>query len=288
MRVHIKTYGCQMNERDSEAALALLVSRGHVAAASEDDADAVILNTCSVRDQAERKALGKLGVLGHLKERKPDLLLGVMGCMAQRLGEELLEKLPHLDFVVGTDQLNHLPETLAEAAAHSRLALIARDPENLEGMDAHRPELARSPISAFISISRGCNRFCSYCIVPYVRGRETSRAPDSIVAEAEALVESGVKEITLLGQNVAAYGFDGVPPPIPDDASPFADLLARLSSLEALRRLRFTSPHPAFFNARLIEAIGALLKVCAAVHLPLQSGSDRVLKAMNRPYDAAR
>ncbi len=291
MKVHFKTYGCQMNERDSDAAFALLAAQGHSAAAGEEDADLVVLNTCSVRDQAERKALGKLGVLCHLKRSRPGLIIGVMGCMAQRLGRELIDKLPDLDFVIGTDQIKQLPEIVAELALSSGAKASATDwePDNLGGMDAHRAAVSgERPFSAFVSISRGCNRFCSYCIVPYVRGREHSRDQASIVEEVRKLAASGVKEITLLGQNVAAYGLDGIAPPVDDAISPFAELLEKVDAVEGIERIRFTSPHPAFFNSRLIEAMASLPKVCECVHLPLQSGSDRILKLMNRPYSAAR
>jgi len=287
MRIYIKTYGCQMNERDSEAALALLASCGHSAAQGEFDADVIILNTCSVRDQSERKAVGKLGLLKRLKRERPSLLLGVMGCMAQSLGDKLLETIPHLDFVIGTDQIHSLPEVIDELAA-TRKPLSKTAPDDaLAKMDAHRVS-SDNTFSEFISIMRGCNRFCSYCIVPFVRGRERSRDKGEIVEEAKRLAAAGIKEIMLLGQNVAAYGLDGTHPPIKDDVSPFAELLEELNGIDGIRRIRFTSPHPAFFNSRLVEALGRLDKLCDCLHLPLQSGSDKILKLMNRPYSAAQ
>ena len=270
-----------MNERDSDAAAAMLAADGHTIVDSEDQADLILLNTCSVRDQAERKAIGKLGILKRLKEEHPHLLFGIMGCMAQRCGEELLKTVPHLNFVVGTDRIHELPEIVASLPAPRKIAATGHDNLNdVDGIDAH----LRRSFSDFITIMRGCNRFCSYCIVPYVRGRERSRSPESILEEARKLAETGVKEIMLLGQNVAAYGIDGIH--FPDTVSPFADLLENLAKIDGIRRIRFTSPHPAFFNTRLIDAIAKTPKVCKSVHLPLQSGSDRILKAMNRPYTA--
>lgn len=289
MNVYIKTYGCQMNERDSESARAMLAERGHTIVSREEDADCVILNTCSVRDQAERKAIGKLGILLRLKRERPWMLFGIMGCMAQSRGEELLEKVPHLDFVIGTDNIHLLGETLEELGkGMHKLRHDARMGADTPGIDAHRleDEEGRAQYNAFVSISRGCNRYCSYCIVPYVRGPERSRKMESIVEECRTLAAKGVKEIMLLGQNVASYGLDGQRPPLPDNISPFAELLEKINAIDGLRRIRFTSPHPAYFNKRLIEAVASLEKVCKSVHLPLQSGSDPVLKRMNRPYTA--
>lgn len=289
-RVFIRTYGCQMNERDSEAALAALIKRGYVTADREEDADILIFNTCSVRDQAERKSMGKLGIVIRLKKAKPELIIGVMGCMAQSRGEEILKKIPHVDFVIGTDQLHKLPGVVDEMLVkRSRRALTQMDdPDILSSMSDHldyNPDMPR--VSASVAIMRGCSRHCAYCIVPSVRGPERSRPIADILAEIQSLVDTGVCEILLLGQNVAAYGHDNKAPPLPDDYSPFADLLETVSKIPGLRRIRFTSPHPAYFNRKLIEAIARLPKVCNHVHLPVQSGSDRILKRMNRPYTQA-
>lgn len=288
MNFYIKTYGCQMNERDSDSAAALLTAAGHRAVLSEEDADLIVLNTCSVREQAERKAIGKLQIMKKLKQENPRMIFGIMGCMAQSRGEELLKKIRHLDFAVGTDQIHTLPDVVASIQEKRHKELVdARGGADAPGIDRHRLETDDShSFSAFISIMRGCSRFCSYCIVPFTRGPERSREADSIVKEAEMLVSHGVKEIMLLGQNVAAYGLDGKAPPPPPDVSPFADLLERLNGIEGLRRIRFTSPHPAFFNEKLIGAVVRLPKVCKSMHLPLQSGSDRILAKMNRPYKA--
>ncbi len=289
MNFYIKTYGCQMNERDSSSAAALLLKAGYQMTDSENSADIVILNTCSVRDQAERKAIGKLQIMKNLKRKNPQMIFGIMGCMAQSRGEELLKKVPHLDFAIGTDQIHLLPEVIGQIIAGKRkIDRDQRSGADTPGIDAHRLDDSGKQFSTFISIMRGCNRYCSYCIVPYVRGPERSRNPQGIIDEARMLVDHGIKEIMLLGQNVAAYGLDASVPPPPDDCSPFADLLQELHKIDGLYRIRFTSPHPAFFNKKLIHTIAELPKVCKNIHLPMQSGSDRILKLMNRPYDSAK
>jgi tRNA-2-methylthio-N6-dimethylallyladenosine synthase len=272
-----------MNLRDSDAITAILTEKGFKSVEDENEADIIILNTCTVRGKAEDKAIGKMGFLKRLKRKNPDLLLGIMGCAAQRMGDELFEKLPHLDFVVGTEQLHKVPEII-EQELKERQQFIDVTPQDavLTSMGAHyKPE---NKISEFVAIMRGCDRFCSYCIVPFVRGREKSREIDDIVQEVNLLAKKGVVEITLLGQNVAAFGFDGVKPPIANDVSPFAELLKEVAKIEEIKRIRFTSPHPAYFNDKLIETIGELDKVCDSLHLPLQSGSNDILKKMNRPY----
>ncbi len=286
----IKTYGCQMNERDSDSAAALLMEHGFLPASDEYTADVVILNTCSVRDQAERKAIGKLGIMKRSKAERPHMIFGLMGCMAQSRGDELLKKIPHLDFVIGTDQIHSIPDAVQSVLDGSarKLDLRERSGADTPGIDKHRLDQSPAPYQAFISIMRGCDRYCSYCIVPYVRGHERSRSAEGIIAEAKELVSCGVKEIMLLGQNVAAFGLDQHAPHLPEDLSPFADLLTELAKIEGLERIRFTSPHPAYFNRKLIETIAREKKICKAIHLPLQSGSDPVLKRMNRPYNAAQ
>ena len=272
-----------MNERDSEAVGALFEKAGHTLCSSEHDADVLLFNTCSVRDAAERKAKGKIGYMRKLKMRKPDLIIGVMGCMAQRLGDQLLAELPHLDFVIGTGQIHRALE-MAEKVAVSRRKFtdITVAPEEIDMLGEH----GKNSWSAQIAITRGCNRFCSYCIVPYVRGREVSRSRQSIISEAAELVEHGVKEILLLGQNVAAYGLNGDTRPPAPGHSPFAELLEELNEIDGLERIRYTSPYVSYFNDRLIEALASCKKVCHNIHLPLQSGSDRILQAMNRQYTA--
>ena len=282
MKVFIKTYGCQMNERDSEALAAKLVASGHTLAASEEEADALIFNTCSVRDAAERKANGKIGHMHKLKKRNPDLIIGVAGCMAQRLGDKLIEELPDVDFVLGTGQLHTVCDILDKIAAERRKVVsVAESPDVLTEMGAHQ---YTGSWHGEIAITRGCNRFCSYCIVPYVRGREISRDRDDILREAREMVDHGVREILLLGQNVAAYGLGGNINPPESGNSPFGELIEELNKIPELLRIRFTSPYVSYFNDRLIRAMRDSEKCCRNIHLPLQSGSDRILRAMNRQY----
>ena len=285
MKFYIRTYGCQMNERDSEAAASVLIAAGHVMVHDEDEADILLFNTCSVREQAERKALGKVGILIKLKKKKPDIIIGVLGCMAQRLKEKIIEDIPHVDFVAGTDQLHRLPEIVSSIILkRTHVVAVDADSEIVENMSGHL--YSDNQISAFISVMRGCNRFCSYCIVPYVRGREKSRDRKEIVEEAKSLVGAGIKEIVLLGQNIASYGLEGRGQAT--EESPFAELLEELARIDGLLRIRFVSPHPQYFNEKLIDAVAALPKVCKNMHLPLQSGSDRILKLMNRHYTAEK
>ena len=288
MKVFIKTYGCQMNVRDSEALAGMLVRTGAELTASEAEADVMIFNTCSVRDQAERKAIGKITFMKKYKKFNPDLIVGVIGCMAQHRGEELLESIDHLDFALGTGQLHRLPEVVEDIRKKRRkIAMLEEGSDVLEAMGMHSDWLNSRPHTGMIAITRGCNRFCSYCIVPYVRGREFSRDMQDIVNEAKMLADKGVREVMLLGQNVAAYGCGGNVNPPPANVSPFGDLLLEIAKIDGIKRIRYTSPYPTFFTDKLIDIIASEPKICRNVHLPLQSGSDRVLKNMNRQYTAA-
>lgn len=306
-RVHIKTYGCQMNERDSEAVAAMLRARGYRIVASEDDCDVLLLNTCSVRDAAEQKAIGKAANIAHRKRRQPDFVLGILGCMAQNRGAELLDKLPDVDLIVGTQKFHQVPDYLesirAARAAGVPLATSIVDiaeeagsqntirdhvlSQDIAGETAAGGVMDAAPqVSAFVSIQQGCNMDCAFCIVPKTRGDERSRPMDDIVAECHALAARGVREVTLLGQIVTSYGrrdyvhTNGI--------SPFVQLLERVSAIEGIERIRFTSPHPRGFKQDLVEAYARLPKLCGYVHLPMQSGSNRILKAMNRPYTRER
>ena len=285
-RFHIRTYGCQMNERDSELLACLLRERGHTAVASEDEADIILCNTCSVRDQAERKALGKVGLLKRLKREKPALVIGLIGCMAQSYGRALLDKLPHLDLVVGPDQLQAIPDLVAEALAGQRGLVATESREARPGdLSPHEP----GQVSASVAVMRGCDQFCSYCIVPQTRGRERSRSGAEIVAEVRSLVDAGTREVLLLGQNITAYGVAEArrAGTYAADQSAFADLLRVVHEVPGLARIRFTSPHVRYMNQAFIEAVCTLPKVCKAFHVPVQSGSDRILKLMHRGYTAA-
>jgi tRNA-2-methylthio-N6-dimethylallyladenosine synthase len=285
--VFIKTYGCQMNERDSEQVARQLAERGYVLAKHERDADVILLNTCSVRDQAEQKAISKMQNLQALKEKKPGLVLGFMGCMAQSRGEALLNKLPDVDLVVGTQQFHRVADYVDGLAAKSqkeREAIVDTKEEEGSQNTIRDHVLKPKQVTAFVSIMQGCNMHCTFCIVPYTRGSERSRPISEIVAEVRGLVANGIKEVTLLGQIVNLYGrheFDKI-----DGKSPFVQLLTALNAIEGLERLRFTSPHPIGFRQDLIQAFGELEKLCEHVHLPLQSGSDPILKRMHRGYTA--
>ncbi|MDR1304672.1 MAG: tRNA (N6-isopentenyl adenosine(37)-C2)-methylthiotransferase MiaB [Verrucomicrobiales bacterium] len=289
----IKTYGCQMNERDSEQVAVELRARGYAAAASEADADIVLINTCAVRDMAEQKALAKMQNLLGRKRRQPALIVGFMGCMAQSRGGELAALLPRLDLVTGTQKYHKVADYLDQ--------LIARRGPDMDSLRAPIVDIAEEagsqntikdhPLTvrqatAFVSIMQGCDMRCSFCIVPATRGAERSRPLADIVSEARALAAAGVKEITLLGQIVNQYGRREWP--IVSGRSPFTQLLYALEKIDGLERIRFTSPHPVGYRRDLLQAFRDLRKLCEHVHLPLQSGSDRILRAMRRAYTVDR
>jgi tRNA-2-methylthio-N6-dimethylallyladenosine synthase len=294
-RVFIKTYGCQMNERDSDAVAAMLRNRGYRIVSSEEQCDILLLNTCSVRDAAEQKAIGKAAHVLHRKKRNPDFVLGILGCMAQNRGADLLEKLPDVDLIVGTQKFHQVPDYLDNLRAAREAGVpigasivdIAEEAGSQNTIRDHlEPADETRQITAFVSIQQGCNMDCAFCIVPKTRGDERSRPMDDIVAECRGLAEKGVREITLLGQIVTSYGrrdythTGGV--------TPFVQLLERVHAIDGIERIRFTSPHPRGFKQDLVEAYGRLSKLCEYVHLPMQSGSNRILKAMNRPYTRER
>lgn len=280
------TYGCQMNVRESEAAARALLDAGHTQAPSEEEADIVIVNTCSVRGKAEDKALGKLGLLCASKRERPGRVVGVMGCMAQRLGEELFKRLPRLDFAIGTRCAERVAQAV-EAALQGRSTLALRGPH--EQPDAPSGHVVEG-FSAFVTILLGCNRRCTYCIVPDVRGDEWSRPAREVLAEVRALAEQGVREVTLLGQSIMNYGlrtpaFDESDPPSPGGYTiPFPRLLEAVAAIPGIERIRFTSGHPAGVNDELIRLFREEPKLCRHLHLPVQSGSDAVLSRMRRGY----
>ncbi|MCP5519285.1 MAG: tRNA (N6-isopentenyl adenosine(37)-C2)-methylthiotransferase MiaB [Verrucomicrobiales bacterium] len=289
--VYIKTYGCQMNERDSEAVAASFVDRGFSLAPSEAVADVVLLNTCSVRDQAERKALGKMGTLAaEVRRHRPGVLLGFLGCMAQSRGEELLATVPGVRMVLGTQKFHRAAEYAADLLAGRRgpVCDVGEEPGSERAIRDHvlnQPGQTRA-VSAFVSIMQGCNQHCTFCIVPTTRGHERSRPIAEIVAECRELVGRGVREVTLLGQIVTSYGRREIG--VRDGKSAFVQLLEAVSEVEGLERIRFTSPHPRGYGADLVEAFGRLPKLCENAHLPVQSGSDRMLRAMHRGYTRER
>jgi len=291
-RVYIKTYGCQMNERDSEAVAAMLRGRGYRIVDSEADCDIMLLNTCSVRDMAEQKAIGKARHMSANRKRQPNFILGILGCMAQNRGAELLDKLPDLDLVVGTQKFHQVPDYLDNLRAAREAGVpigqsivdIAEEPGSQNAIRDHL--LDHEEVTAFVSIQQGCDMDCAFCIVPKTRGDERSRPMDDIVAECRQLAERGIREITLLGQIVTSYGRRDIPRE--GELSPFVRLLERVHAIDGIERIRFTSPHPRGFKDDLVAAFGRLPKLCEYVHLPLQSGSNRILREMNRPYSRER
>jgi tRNA-2-methylthio-N6-dimethylallyladenosine synthase len=292
-RVYIKTYGCQMNERDSEAVAAMLRARGYRIVDDEDACDIMLLNTCSVRDAAEQKAIGKAGHVAARKKRQPDFVLGILGCMAQNRGAALLDALPDVDLIIGTQKFHQVPDYLDNLRAArtagvpigSSIVDIAEEAGSQNTIRDHLEGEARQ-VGAFVSIQQGCNMDCHFCIVPKTRGDERSRPMADIVAECRGLAAKGVREVTLLGQIVTSYGrrdyahTGGV--------SPFVQLIEQVHAIDGIARIRFTSPHPRGFKDDLVAAYGRLPKLCEYVHLPMQSGSNRILRAMNRPYSRER
>lgn len=297
-KAYIETYGCQMNVSDTELMHGILTEGGYVSTDRPEDADVILVNTCAIRDHAEQRVLGRVGQLQQYKQENPDVVIGVTGCMAQRMGETLLSKSGGVDLVMGPDAYRTLPGRLAELRpdhaaatapkpsvplpvvspapkAKGGLAVLDFDPhENYEGIAPRRT----SEVSAWVPIQRGCNYRCTYCIVPYVRGDEKNRAPDQILAEVRALAEQGVPEVTLLGQTVNSWSHGGWS---------FAALLRAVARVDGIRRVRFTSPHPNGFTRELVEVMATEPEVCEQLHLPVQSGHDRTLKRMLRRYTVA-
>jgi len=290
----IKTYGCQMNERDSEQVAYSLIARGYERADNELDADVVLLNTCSVRDMANQKALGKMGMLGRIANERPHVVFGFLGCMAQARGAALLKHLPHVDLVVGTQKFHRVADYVDDALERKRtramddprFSIVDVDIEQGSQSTIRDQQLAPKQATAFVSIMQGCNMHCTFCIVPQTRGAERSRSIDEIVAEVRELVSHGVKEVTLLGQIVNLYGRHEFPKV--DNKSPFVQLLGAVHEIDGLERLRFTSPHPIGFREDLIDAYRRLPKLVDHLHLPVQSGSNTILKAMHRTYTAEK
>jgi len=273
-RFFIQTFGCQMNVNDSEKVAGLLESRGYEAASDAHTADFVFLNTCAVREKASLKFRQSLVRLGHMKKGRPELRIGVGGCVAQLEGPAVIDGSPQVDVVVGTHTLRRIPELLDQAAESGRVAIdLDRGADAFDVPDAVTAHA--NPVRAYVTAMEGCNLVCSFCVVPRTRGPEVNRPPDDIVAEVEAVVARGFPEVMLLGQTVNAYRSNG---------HDFADLLARVDTVKGLRRLRFTTSHPSHVTPRMADAFRDLRRVCPYLHLPVQSGSDRVLKSMRRGY----
>ena len=276
--VHIVTMGCQMNVYDSEQMLRILAPLNYRPTSQLDNADLILLNTCSIRKKAEHKVFSFLGRLVRMKQRRPHIIIGVGGCVAQQEGYRLIERAPHIDIVFGTFALGRLP-TLVQQVEDQRKQIVDINPrKGSEPLCVGGPVLKAGRATAFVTIMQGCDNFCTYCVVPYVRGREVSRKPEEILEEIRLLVKSGVREVTVIGQNVNAYGQKN------GHGCDFSTLLEHVSNIEELHRIRFTTSHPKDLSGRLTEAFCKLDKLAPHIHLPVQSGSDRVLRRMNRGY----
>lgn len=282
----IRTFGCQMNVHDSERLSGLLEDAGYVKATPGATADLVVFNTCAVRENADNKLYGTLGHLAPVKADRPGMQIAVGGCLAQKDRDTVVRKAPWVDVVFGTHNLGSLP-VLLDRARHNEQAQV-EILESLEAFPSTLPAKRESAYAGWVSISVGCNNTCTFCIVPSLRGKEVDRRPGDVLAEVQALVEQGVLEVTLLGQNVNSYGASFADPDEPRDRGAFAKLLRACGSIDGLERVRFTSPHPAEFTDDVIEAMAETPTICPQLHMPLQSGSDRVLKAMRRSYRKAR
>ena len=271
----ILTYGCQMNENDSQRLGGLLQKIGYEETTVMEDADAILLNTCCVRESAELKIYGKIGELKGLKRNKPSHIVGVCGCMAQKNQKALFKRAPHIDFVVGPNNLHDVPNIIAQIGEERKHILATDDIINTES--DHVPTVRKQGMTAWVPIMYGCNNFCTYCIVPSVRGRERSRTIAEICAEIEGLAQEGCREVTLLGQNVNSYGKG-------TDEGDFADLLRAVNEIKGIERIRYMTSHPRDMSQRVIDAVRDCEKVCDHFHLPVQAGSDILLKRMNRGY----
>ncbi len=283
---YIKTFGCQMNERDSEIMAQLLSEHGYIETSDSDDSDLIILNTCSIRAKAEQKVMSLLGVIRKQKKKKPNLKICVAGCVAQQEGRQIIERMPHVDLVVGTQNIYQLAELLEHCDKDSvatslddRYDIPAFIPAMVDGSSERRP----AAFKKFLTIMQGCNNYCTYCVVPYTRGREMSRKVTHILEEANVLVGAGVREITLLGQNVNSYGKTNTVSSSKPDYS-FSDLLREVAAIPGLDRLRFTSSNPKDLSDELMRCFADVENLCPQFHLPVQSGSDRILTLMNRKY----
>ncbi len=291
-KTYIETFGCQMNERDSEIMARMLADENYSPTGDIGQADLIVINTCSIREKAEQKVYSLLGRLRNLKKKNPSLIISVAGCVAQQEGKRLQEKMNHVDIVLGPQQIYRLPELVRQAGARNGQQLAVEQTPNFRiprftasspaPKPAETPEKEEeAPFRKFVTIMQGCNNFCTYCVVPFTRGRETSRPPADIIAEVTHLASEGVKEVTLLGQNVNSYGRakDGSLEYIP-----FPELLREVSQVDGIRRLRFTTSHPKDLSPELVDCFAALDNLCPHFHLPVQSGSNRILKLMNRKY----
>ncbi len=285
--IYIETYGCQMNFADSEIVASLLQKEGDQMVGEIEQADYVLINTCAIRDNAEQRIRKRLRELRAVQQRHPQLRIGILGCMAERLQSQLMVEEENVSFVVGPDSYRRLPEIMRKVREMGVKEAATELSTNETYADIEPVRLASNGISAYISIMRGCQNYCAYCVVPYTRGRERSRDPETIVAEARSLFEQGYKEVTLLGQNVNSYRF------VVENAGgekvtvDFPDLMRRVAEIDPLLRVRFATSHPKDLSDKLLEVMAKYDNICKCIHLPVQSGSDRMLKLMNRHYDSA-
>jgi len=277
-KVYIETYGCQMNVADSEVVISILSKAGYTPTEDIGDAGLILINTCSIRDNAEQRIWGRLKAISHLKKQKIDLKIGIIGCMAERLKEKLIETDQLVDLVVGPDAYRELPMLVGEAeAGHKAVNVLLSREETYADISPVRMD--KNGVSSFVSIMRGCNNMCAYCVVPYVRGAERSRNPESIIKEVKDLYESGYREVTLLGQNVDSYHWENN-----NDATGFPQLLEKTAMVSPQLRVRFSTSHPKDISDELLHTIARHENICKHIHLPAQSGSSRILKLMNREY----
>ncbi|HUV50078.1 MAG TPA: tRNA (N6-isopentenyl adenosine(37)-C2)-methylthiotransferase MiaB [Anaerolineae bacterium] len=275
--LYINTIGCQMNVYDSEQISRVLKPLRYNMTSSPEKADLIIANTCAIREKAEQKVFSFLGRVAHLKRKKPNLILGVGGCMAQQEGAKMLERVPYLDLVFGTHAIGRLPGMIERIEAKKCRIVDVEMPELIDESVFSAVTNDKDKVTSFVTIMQGCDNYCTYCVVPFVRGREASRRPEKIISEIRSLVESGIKEVTLLGQNVNSFGKK-------EESCSFPELLSLINEIDGLLRIRFTTSHPKDLSDDLIYAFKNLDKLCRHIHLPVQSGSDRILKRMNRKY----
>ncbi|GAB6063813.1 tRNA (N6-isopentenyl adenosine(37)-C2)-methylthiotransferase MiaB [Deferrisoma palaeochoriense] len=281
-RFYIQTFGCQMNDHDSAVLARMLEEAGYLEVAHPGEADVILLNTCAIREKAEQKLYSQLGRFRPLKERRRGVVIAVGGCVAQEAGRRVFQRAPYVDLVFGTHVLHEVPGLVETVRRTGRRLVVTpdeADPDRIEAFYAHhRPRT----VTAYVTVMQGCDNYCAYCIVPYVRGRERSRPVREVVAEVERLARAGVVEVTLLGQNVNSYGIS------PKQETDFAGLIRRVAEVEGIRRIRFTTSHPKDLSYELIRCFAEVPQLMPHIHLPLQSGSDRILEAMRRRYTAAR
>jgi tRNA-2-methylthio-N6-dimethylallyladenosine synthase len=275
----IETFGCQMNVHDSEQMAVLLADMGYELTQHPERADLILMNTCSIREKAEQKAFSELGRLLPLKAQNPDLIIGFAGCLAQHLGKKVYSRAGQVDLVFGTHNIHRLPEMIADILKERKRITQIDFSTKIHSLNVFAPP-PQGSLGAFVSIMQGCDNYCAYCVVPYLRGPEMSRAPEDIVEEIEKLTEHGVKEVTLLGQNVNSYGKKL------DHGCNFVSLIKKVNAIPGIDRIRFTTSHPRDLSDELIDCFGSVSKLCEHIHLPVQSGSNRILKLMNRGYSA--